>query len=181
MVFGLQRSAASMFMVTNAAKIVQRAWLWRLRGRNVLVMAVSRDGLDKIRPRRFLESASAAQDAQYGCGNNCCYSKQSESKFGPFRRRPEYLYRAAGTHLKCRLFRKHSKVPSPLPHTNLPRTSQTSTMPAIRNHAIELGAVALQARDWSNTVGQSGMTPTAFAFLIPVFVVAIAAPLYVCL
>jgi hypothetical protein len=34
----------------------------------------------------------------------------------------------------------------------------------------------LRAREWQNTVGQSGMTPTAFSFLIPVFVVAIVAP-----
>ncbi|KAF1937956.1 hypothetical protein EJ02DRAFT_447142 [Clathrospora elynae] len=45
-------------------------------------------------------------------------------------------------------------------------------MPALLSH----GVVALQARDWRDTVGQSGMTPTAFSFLIPVFVVAIAAP-----
>lgn len=42
--------------------------------------------------------------------------------------------------------------------------------------AITTQEIALHARDWRNTVGQSGMTPTAFAFLIPVFVVAIAAP-----
>jgi hypothetical protein len=35
----------------------------------------------------------------------------------------------------------------------------------------------LDKREWSNTVGQSGMTPTAFAFLIPVFVVVVFAPL----
>lgn len=40
--------------------------------------------------------------------------------------------------------------------------------------------LALQKRDWRNTVGQSGMTPTAFAFLIPVFVVVVFCPLYVC-
>ncbi|USP77795.1 hypothetical protein yc1106_05069 [Curvularia clavata] len=34
----------------------------------------------------------------------------------------------------------------------------------------------LRPRDWQQTVGQSGMTPTAFSFLIPVFVVAIVAP-----
>ncbi|EDU44577.1 hypothetical protein PtrSN002B_009576 [Pyrenophora tritici-repentis] len=37
-------------------------------------------------------------------------------------------------------------------------------------------AVLLGAREWRDTVGGSGMTPTAFSFLIPVFVVAIAAP-----
>jgi hypothetical protein len=50
-------------------------------------------------------------------------------------------------------------------------------MPVIAAHGVEASAFALQAREWRNTVGQSGMTPTAFAFLIPVFVVAIAAPL----
>jgi len=47
-------------------------------------------------------------------------------------------------------------------------------MPAISSQA---DVVVLQSREWRNTIGQSGMTPTAFAFLIPVFVVAIAAPL----
>ncbi|KAL6711595.1 hypothetical protein ACN47E_004529 [Coniothyrium glycines] len=47
-------------------------------------------------------------------------------------------------------------------------------MPAISSRSVEAGI--LHAREWRNTVGQSGMTPTAFAFLIPVFVVAIAAP-----
>jgi hypothetical protein len=47
-------------------------------------------------------------------------------------------------------------------------------MSAILSHG---GFVALEAREWRDTVGQSGMTPTAFSFLIPVFVVAIAAPL----
>jgi len=46
-------------------------------------------------------------------------------------------------------------------------------MPAISSQA---DVVVLQSREWRNTIGQSGMTPTAFAFLIPVFVVAIAAP-----
>lgn len=49
-------------------------------------------------------------------------------------------------------------------------------MPAISRHA---DGVLLQGREWRNTVGQSGMTPTAFAFLIPVFVVAIVAP-FIC-
>jgi hypothetical protein len=47
-------------------------------------------------------------------------------------------------------------------------------MPAISSHRV---FIALEAREWRDTVGQSGMTPTAFSFLIPVFVVAIAAPL----
>lgn len=51
-------------------------------------------------------------------------------------------------------------------------------MPAISHQEFQAGAASLQAREWRNTVGQSGMTPTAFAFLVPVFVVAIAAPLY---
>lgn len=50
-------------------------------------------------------------------------------------------------------------------------------MPAIPIHHGQAGPVALQARDWRDTVGQSGITPTAFAFLVPVFVVAVAAPL----
>ncbi|KAF1840239.1 uncharacterized protein K460DRAFT_296160 [Cucurbitaria berberidis CBS 394.84] len=49
-------------------------------------------------------------------------------------------------------------------------------MPAISSRAIEGGVNALQAREWRNTVGQSGMTPTAFSFLIPVLLVAIATP-----
>jgi hypothetical protein len=36
---------------------------------------------------------------------------------------------------------------------------------------------AMAKREWSNTVGQSGMTPTAFSFLIPVFIVVVFAPL----
>jgi hypothetical protein len=43
--------------------------------------------------------------------------------------------------------------------------------------AISSQDVILARREWSNTVGQSGMTPTAFAFLIPVFVVVVFAPL----
>jgi hypothetical protein len=45
-------------------------------------------------------------------------------------------------------------------------------MPTLPNHDGFLGK-----REWRNTVGQSGMTPTAFAFLIPVFVVVVFAPL----
>ncbi|KAE8843288.1 hypothetical protein CFE70_002731 [Pyrenophora teres f. teres 0-1] len=48
-------------------------------------------------------------------------------------------------------------------------------MPAIIS---EHGGGILGAREWRDTVGGSGMTPTAFSFLIPVFVVAIAAPLH---
>lgn len=47
-------------------------------------------------------------------------------------------------------------------------------MPAISGQGHVL---RLQAREWQQTVGQSGMTPTAFSFLIPVFIVAIIAPL----
>jgi hypothetical protein len=47
-------------------------------------------------------------------------------------------------------------------------------MPTIPSHGA---FIALQARALHDTVGQSGMTPTAFSFLIPVFVVAIVAPL----
>jgi hypothetical protein len=36
---------------------------------------------------------------------------------------------------------------------------------------------ALQTREWQQTVGQSGMTPTAFAFLVPVFVIIVFCPL----
>lgn len=46
-------------------------------------------------------------------------------------------------------------------------------MPAMPAH---VDVMALEAREWRNTVGQSGMTPTAFAFLIPVFFLAVAAP-----
>jgi hypothetical protein len=46
-------------------------------------------------------------------------------------------------------------------------------MPAISSHGF---VRTLEAREWQNTVGQSGMTPTAFSFLIPVFVVAIVVP-----
>jgi hypothetical protein len=46
-------------------------------------------------------------------------------------------------------------------------------MPAVLNHGF---VRTLEAREWRDTVGQSGMTPTAFSFLIPVFVVAIVAP-----
>ncbi|CAO2652204.1 Nn.00g004870.m01.CDS01 [Neocucurbitaria sp. VM-36] len=49
-------------------------------------------------------------------------------------------------------------------------------MPAISSREVQAGVHALQIREWRNTVGQSGMTPTAFAFLIPVFVVAVATP-----
>lgn len=49
-------------------------------------------------------------------------------------------------------------------------------MPAISSREVVTEVNALQIREWRNTVGQSGMTPTAFAFLIPVFVVAIATP-----
>jgi hypothetical protein len=49
-----------------------------------------------------------------------------------------------------------------------------NAMPAISSHGF---VRTLEAREWQNTVGQSGMTPTAFSFLIPVFVVAIVAPL----
>ncbi|KAF1919361.1 hypothetical protein BDU57DRAFT_139278 [Ampelomyces quisqualis] len=45
-------------------------------------------------------------------------------------------------------------------------------MPALLNRHD----VFLAKREWRNTVGQSGMTPTAFAFLIPVFVVVVFAP-----
>jgi len=34
----------------------------------------------------------------------------------------------------------------------------------------------LERREWKQTVGQSGMTPTAFAFLIPVFVLVVFCP-----
>lgn len=53
-------------------------------------------------------------------------------------------------------------------------SNKTFTMPAVsgQDHVH-----ILQERDWQQTVGQSGMTPTAFSFLIPVFVVAIVAPL----
>jgi hypothetical protein len=47
-------------------------------------------------------------------------------------------------------------------------------MPALSNYGFE---TQLQRREWKQTVGQSGMTPTAFAFLIPVFVVVVFAPL----
>jgi hypothetical protein len=47
-------------------------------------------------------------------------------------------------------------------------------MPAFSNYG---DFTVLEARALQNTVGQSGMTPTAFSFLIPVFVVAVAAPL----
>jgi len=46
-------------------------------------------------------------------------------------------------------------------------------MPAVSSHGF---VRSLEAREWRDTVGQSGMTPTAFSFLIPVFVVAIVAP-----
>jgi hypothetical protein len=46
-------------------------------------------------------------------------------------------------------------------------------MPALSNQ----DGFLLDKREWSNTVGQSGMTPTAFAFLVPVFVVVVFAPL----
>jgi hypothetical protein len=45
--------------------------------------------------------------------------------------------------------------------------------------AVVDGMLSLDKREWRKTVGQSGMTPTAFAFLIPVFVVVVFAPLYV--
>ncbi|EUC48191.1 hypothetical protein COCMIDRAFT_88002 [Bipolaris oryzae ATCC 44560] len=46
-------------------------------------------------------------------------------------------------------------------------------MPAVSG---QHGVHFLHAREWQKTVGNSGMTPTAFSFLIPVFVVAIIAP-----
>ena len=46
-------------------------------------------------------------------------------------------------------------------------------MPVVRSDGFES---VLEAREWRNTVGQSGMTPTAFAFLIPVFVIVVFAP-----
>lgn len=46
----------------------------------------------------------------------------------------------------------------------------------ISDHGLD-GPLLLSGREWRDTVGGSGMTPTAFSFLIPVFVVAIAAPL----
>jgi hypothetical protein len=64
-----------------------------------------------------------------------------------------------------------------IPSSRFPHGSPTveiMIMPAISNNG---GFIALKAREWRDTVGQSGMTPTAFSFLIPVFVVAIAAPL----
>lgn len=53
-------------------------------------------------------------------------------------------------------------------------------MPAIWQEGVEVvgtRAGGLQARDWQNAMGASGMTPTAFAFLIPVFVIVVFAPL----
>jgi hypothetical protein len=49
-------------------------------------------------------------------------------------------------------------------------------MPAISNQD-GWATMVLERREWSNTIGQSGMTPTAFAFLIPVFVVVVFCPL----
>ncbi|KAH7392263.1 hypothetical protein DE146DRAFT_738102 [Phaeosphaeria sp. MPI-PUGE-AT-0046c] len=46
-------------------------------------------------------------------------------------------------------------------------------MPAVLSQYDVMG---LERREWRNTVGQSGMTPTAFAFLVPVFVVVFFAP-----
>jgi len=46
-------------------------------------------------------------------------------------------------------------------------------MPAISDYG---NGPLLVGREWRDTVGGSGMTPTAFSFLIPVFVVAVAAP-----
>ncbi|KAG9193288.1 hypothetical protein G6011_03323 [Alternaria panax] len=51
-------------------------------------------------------------------------------------------------------------------------------MPAVFSYGF---VRTLEAREWKDTVGQSGMTPTAFSFLIPVFVVAIVAPFAICL
>lgn len=48
------------------------------------------------------------------------------------------------------------------------------TMPALSGHDMMM---ELERREWKQTVGQSGMTPTAFAFLIPVFVVVVFCPL----
>ncbi|KAH7064360.1 hypothetical protein BKA63DRAFT_525256 [Paraphoma chrysanthemicola] len=47
-------------------------------------------------------------------------------------------------------------------------------MPAISSQ--DGWTMELERREWKNTVGQSGMTPTAFAFLIPVFVVVVFCP-----
>jgi hypothetical protein len=52
--------------------------------------------------------------------------------------------------------------------------SSRDVMPALSSHDA---FASLEKREWSQTVGQSGMTPTAFAFLIPVFVVVVFAPL----
>ncbi|KAH8726454.1 hypothetical protein GQ44DRAFT_705653 [Phaeosphaeriaceae sp. PMI808] len=46
-------------------------------------------------------------------------------------------------------------------------------MPAV---SAQGALMELQSREWKNTVGQSGMTPTAFAFLIPVFIVIVLCP-----
>lgn len=58
-------------------------------------------------------------------------------------------------------------------------STQPFDVPAEKRPRGKMPAFMLQAREWRETVGQSGMTPTAFAFLVPVFVVAIATPLYV--
>ena len=47
-------------------------------------------------------------------------------------------------------------------------------MPAIPVHD---SLFELEKREWRNTVGRSGMTSTAFAFLIPIFVVVVFCPL----
>jgi len=49
-------------------------------------------------------------------------------------------------------------------------------MPAVWARHVQRSSVVLEAREWRQTVGQSGMTPTAFAFLIPVFVFVVFAP-----
>ncbi|KAF2821829.1 hypothetical protein CC86DRAFT_101120 [Ophiobolus disseminans] len=46
-------------------------------------------------------------------------------------------------------------------------------MPALSSYDA---LMQLERREWKQTVGQSGMTPTAFAFLIPVFVVVVFCP-----
>jgi hypothetical protein len=48
-------------------------------------------------------------------------------------------------------------------------------MPALSGYT-SVSANAIEKRDWNQTVGQSGMTPTAFAFLIPIFIVIILCP-----
>jgi hypothetical protein len=70
--------------------------------------------------------------------------------------------------------------PDPIPRPNRPNehasnvdSNSNLTMPPVSTHD---DVHFLHAREWQNTVGQSGMTPTAFSFLVPVFVVAIIAP-----